>query len=246
MHMANWPVIGLSGSHNVPDRQLFVRENYMQSVLRAGGVPVLLPQTDDPAHIAAILDSLDGVLLAGGGDVAPERYGQTPIPACGEADPQRDAFELALISMAVARNMPVFGICRGIQILTVALGGTLIQDIETQCGIPTPVHQQQPPYSAATHEVRFVPGSIFEHITGTSVMQVNSMHHQAIKCVGARLRVEGRSTDGIIEAVSDTVSDRIFAVQFHPEYMADHDAHAARLFDHLVALAGAYRCEKRA
>ena len=120
----NRPLIGISGSHNVADRQMFVRENYMQSVLRAGGIPVLLPEIEDEETAKAILDRLDGLLLAGGGDVLPSRYGEETLPACGEDDPQRDIFELLIIPMAIARNMPIFGICRGIQVLNVAMGGT--------------------------------------------------------------------------------------------------------------------------
>ena len=103
----NHPIIGISGSHNVADRQMFVRENYMQSVLRAGGIPVLLPEIEYEETAKAILDQLDGLLLAGGGDVLPSRYGEETLPACGEDDPQRDIFELLIIPMAIARNMPI-------------------------------------------------------------------------------------------------------------------------------------------
>ena len=160
----NRPLIGISGSHNVADRQMFVRENYMQSVLRAGGIPVLLPEIEDEETAKAILDRLDGLLLAGGGDVLPSRYGEETLPACGEDDPQRDIFELLIIPMAIARNMPIFGICRGIQVLNVAMGGTLIQDIESQQNIPKKTHQQEPPFSQPVHTVCFEKGSVFERI----------------------------------------------------------------------------------
>lgn len=241
----NRPIIGISGSHNVADRQMFVRENYMQSVLRAGGIPVLLPEIEDEETAKAIIDHLDGLLLAGGGDVLPSRYGEEKLPACGEDDPQRDIFELLIIPMAIARNMPIFGICRGIQVLNVAMGGTLIQDIESQKGIPTKTHQQEPPYGEPVHKVRFEKGSIFEKITGVTEMPTNSMHHQAIKKPSDSLRVDGYAEDSIIEAVSATTTDRIFAVQFHPEYLSDHDVHAQRLFDHFVNLAREYQSEKQ-
>ena len=109
----NHPIIGISGSHNVADRQMFVRENYMQSVLRAGGIPVLLPEVEDEATAKAMIDHLDGLLLAGGGDVLPSRYGEEKLPACGEDDPQRDIFELLIIPMAIARNMPGAQCCDG-------------------------------------------------------------------------------------------------------------------------------------
>lgn len=242
--LMNRPMIGISGSHNVADRQLFVRENYMQSVLRAGGIPVLLPEIEDEETAAQILAHLDGLLLAGGGDILPARYGEETIPACGEADAQRDAFELLIIPMAISRKMPVFGICRGIQVLNVAMGGTLIQDIESQKGIPTGVHQQQPPYGEPVHTVHFEKNSLFEQITGTSEMKTNSMHHQAIKDIAPELQIDGQTDDGMIEAVSAKNNSRIFAVQFHPEYLSDHDAYAQKLFAHFVKLACDYQSEK--
>ncbi len=238
------PIIGISGSHNIADRQLFVRENYMQSVLRAGGIPVLLPEIEDKETAAQILAHLDGLLLAGGGDILPSRYGEETLPACGEADEQRDVFELLMIPMAISQKMPIFGICRGIQVLNVAMGGTLIQDIESQKGIPTGVHQQKPPYGEPVHAVHFEQGSLFEQITGTKSMQTNSMHHQAVKDIAPGLQVDGQADDGMIEAVSAIGNPRIFAVQFHPEYLSDHDVYAQRLFDYFVKLAGEYRSEK--
>lgn len=113
--------------------------------------------------------------------------------------------------MAVARRMPVFGICRGIQTLAVALGGKLIQDIETQCGIAASDHHQQPPYGEAVHTVSFAPGGVLERVIGERHMRTNSMHHQAVRETGPFLRVEGRTEDGVIEAVSGIENDRIFA-----------------------------------
>ena len=137
--------------------------------------------------------------MAGGGDILPARYGEETIPACGEADAQRDAFELLIIPMAISRKMPVFGICRGIQVLNVAMGGTLIQDIESQKGIPTGAPE---------------------------------------------LQIDGQTDDGMIEAVSAKNNSRIFAVQFHPEYLSDHDVYAQKLFAHFVKLACDYQSEK--
>lgn len=239
--MRNRPVIGICGSHNVTDRQLFIRENYMQSVLRAGGLPVLLPQVADRETVMALLDHLDGLLLAGGGDVDPARYGEAMIPACGEPDAQRDAFELTLIPLALDRHMPIFGICRGIQVLCVAMGGTLYQDIETQRGIARANHEQPAPYDAPVHTVSFTPGGFFAGVLGETSMPANSMHHQAIKAPGAQLVVEGYTEDGIIEAVRGAQSDDVFAVQFHPEYLCEQSAHARSLFDCLVKKADRYR-----
>ena len=239
------PMIGISGSHNVEEHQLFIRENYMESVLRAGGLPVLLPHIFDRETARAMLASLDGLLLAGGGDVRPSLYGEEMLPACGEPDDHRDASELLLIREALEMGMPIFGVCRGIQILAVAMGGTLVQDIESQLGIEKLRHSQEPPYGEAVHTVRFEKDGLFARVTGVEEMRTNSMHHQCIKQPGERLIVEGISEDGVIEAVRARDDEGIFAVQFHPEYLSDHCEQAARLFNHLVARAGAYG-ERRA
>ena len=126
------------------------------------------------------------------------------------------------------------------------MGGTLIQDIESQQNIPKKTHQQEPPFSQPVHTVRFEKGSIFERITGATEIKANSMHHQAIKKPADGLQVDGRAEDGIIEAMSAKDGSRIFAVQFHPEYLSDHDAHAQRLFDHFVKLSREYQSEKEA
>lgn len=234
------PIIGISGSHNVTEHQLFIRENYMESVLRAGGLPVLLPHVFDRETARALLASLDGLLLAGGGDVRPSVYGEEMLPACGEPDDHRDEFELLMIREAIEMGMPIFGVCRGIQVLAVAMGGTLYQDIESQLGIEKLRHSQEPPYGEAVHTVRFEKDGLFARVTGTEEMQTNSMHHQAIKHPGERLIIEGVSEDGVVEAVRAKDDDGIFAVQFHPEYLSDHNEQAARLFDHFVAKARTY------
>ena len=238
--MAYRPIIGISGSHNIEEHQLFLRENYMESVLRAGGLPVLLPHFSDEATARAFVSRLDGLLLAGGGDVRPSRYGEEMLPACGEPDDQRDVFELLMIREAMGMGMPIFGVCRGIQILAVAMGGTLYQDIESQLGIEKLRHSQEPPYGEAVHTVRFAPDGLFARVTGVQEMRTNSMHHQSIKEPGERLVVEGMTEDGVIEAVRAKDNDGIFAVQFHPEYLSDHSEQAARLFNHFVARASAY------
>lgn len=243
--MGNRPVIGICGSHNIGDRQLFIRENYMQSVLRAGGLPVLLPQVADRETAQALLDTLDGLLVAGGGDVDPARYGEEAIPACGEPDAQRDAFELTIIPLALKRQMPIFGICRGIQVLCVAMGGTLYQDIEEQCRIERAKHEQPAPYNVPIHTVHFEPNGFFAGLVGANSMPANSMHHQAIKDPGDQLVIEGRTEDGIIEAVRGAQSDDVFAVQFHPEYLSEESAYAARLFGCLVEKAARYRAAHR-
>ncbi|MFR5794965.1 MAG: gamma-glutamyl-gamma-aminobutyrate hydrolase family protein, partial [Christensenellales bacterium] len=209
----------------------------MQSVLRAGGIPVLLRKSrmKKPPKRFWIVWTVSPLCRRRRCSAVAIWLKKRCPPA--ERTTRSAIFEaLLIIPMAIARNMPIFGICRGIQVLNVAMGGTLIQDIESQQNIPKKTHQQEPPFSQPVHTVRFEKGSVFERITGATEIKANSMHHQAIKKPADGLQVDGRAEDGIIEAMSAKDGSRIFAVQFHPEYLSDHDAHAQRLFDHFVKL----------
>ena len=239
--MEKRPIIGLSGYHNQEKKITQLGDRYADMLLRAGALPVLLPRTTDEETICQMLDSIDGLLLCGGGDVVPARYGEETLPACGAPDEVRDEMELLLLKHAFERRMPVFGICRGIQVLAVALGATLFQDIESQLNIPRAHHYQAEPYDDAVHVVRFKEGGLFERITGTSVLPTNSMHHQSIKDAGDKVRIEGITMDGIVEAISAVDNDAVFGVQFHPEYFAHYSDFAFRLFEYFVGKASAYK-----
>lgn len=239
--MGKRPVIGISGPYNQEKKQIILGEYYANTLLRAGALPVLLPRTTDEATICALLDSIDALLLAGGEDVHPARFGEEKLAACGAIDEVRDEFELLLVKHALERRMPIFGICRGIQVLAVALGATLFQDIESQLGLPRERHYQKEPFDDAIHVVRFKEGGLLERITETSVMPTNSMHHQSIKEANERIRIEGITMDGIIEAISAADNEAVFGVQFHPERFAHYSDFAYRLFTYFVEKAAAYR-----
>jgi len=234
------PLIGISGAYNEENQRLSLNERYFEAIIRAGGLPVMLPQTTDEATIHALLDRIDGLLLSGGVDVLPARYGEETLPACGTIHEKRDASELLMTQYALDKGMPIFGICRGIQVLAVALGATLFQDIESQLGIPASNHKQEQPYDDPVHTVRFKEGGLFERITQTTLMPTNSMHHQSIKEAGDRLRIEGITMDGIIEAVCSKENEAVFGVQFHPEYLAHYSDFAERLFTYFVEKSAAY------
>lgn len=234
------PVIGITGAYNEENHRLSLNERYFEAIIRAGGLPVMLPQMDDEELICEMLDRIDGLLLSGGVDVLPARYGEETLPACGTISEKRDAFELLITKHALQRNMPIFGICRGIQVLGVAMGATLFQDIESQLGIPAKQHKQEEPYDDPVHTVRFKEGGLFERITETSLMPTNSMHHQSIKEAGDNLRIEGITMDGIIEAVCSKENEAVFGVQFHPEFLAHYSDFAARLFTYFVENAKKY------
>jgi putative glutamine amidotransferase len=195
-------------------------EDYKQAVLHVGGEVRIV---DASMSTGAALEGLDGLILTGGDDVAPARYGETPHPKTVEVEPGRDEFEVALITEARAKQLPIFAICRGIQVLNVACGGTLVQDIRSQINgalnhiLPVPPNS---PYSLA-HEVwverdSLLSALIYDRLTADTC-EVNSRHHQAVKDLAQGFRVSATAPDGVIEAIEDPVARFCLGVQWHPE-----------------------------
>lgn len=234
------PIIGICGSYLADTQQILLRDTYTAAVLEAGGLPLILPVTKDDLTIGELLDRIDGLLLSGGGDVDPACYGEEKQPECGESNAMRDAFELLITKKAVAKGMPIFGICRGIQVLNVAYGGTLVQDIPSACGFPLEKHRQPEPYDELWHDILLTEGGLLAQVTGETHFMTNSMHHQSLKALGGTLTIEARAEDGTIEAVSDRVNASIFGVQFHPEYLTGKSKCARALFAYFVKKAAQY------
>ena len=210
---------------------------YVWAVERAGGVPVILPVTTELEVISCYLGLIDGLLLSGGVDVAPDRYGCAPHPQLGVVDTDRDATEIPLIQAALAQDVPIFGICRGIQTLNVVMGGTLYQDLPSEIRSDI-VHAQETrsmPREAFSHSIRIEPDSRLRDIVGADEMNVNSFHHQAVRDVADGLRVTAHAPDGVIEAAESVRHRYVVAVQFHPEDTSVHDAKSQNLFDAFVA-----------
>ncbi len=234
------PVIGIICSEFQTDEgqappRFGQSQTYIQAVLQAGAVPLLIPEVADPARLRRLYERLDGLLLPGGGDVDPVHYGEVRHERCGRVTPIRDETELALVRWAAAEGKPLLGICRGIQVLNVALGGSLYQDIEAQ--LPgAGKHDWYPGYPRdhLPHPVAVTPGSRLARILDTTSLPVNSLHHQAIKKVAAGLTVVARAPDGIIEGVEGTGHPFLIGVQWHPEELAGQDVRARRLFDALA------------
>ncbi len=219
----------------------FVRADldYVEGVAGAGGVPVVLPPVGDERAAGAVIRSLDGLLLSGGSDLNPGYYGEEPAPELGPTIPERDAFEMALVGLALRRGIPVFGICRGMQILNVALGGTLYQDLPSQWEGDVLKHRQVTPKWQPTHEVEVREGAYIAEVMGREVVKVNSYHHQGIKDLAEGLLVTGRSSDGVIEAVEAAdLSERwLLGVQWHAEAMRGAGPQQERLFEAHVSAA---------
>ena len=212
-----------------------VNAAYVRSVLSAGGVPVILSPMLGPSYAARALDGADGLLLTGGEDIHPAWYGADPSPHLYPPSRERDLFELALFASARQRELPILGICRGIQLVNVALGGTLFQDLPSER--PGPVlHDPGASRDARTHEVRLQPGSRAAAALGGPTIMVNSFHHQAIDRLASGLVATGWTEDGLIEAVeTGPGAPWLLAVQWHPEEMlADARAPERGLFRALV------------
>jgi putative glutamine amidotransferase len=196
-------------------------EDYRQAVLHVGGeVRILEPSMS----VADALQGIDGLMLTGGGDIAPEHYGEQPHPSVADVEPERDRFELALVTEARKRDMPIFAICRGIQVLNVACGGSLIQDIPSEQTGPVDHNLKVPPnmpFSRA-HEIWVEKDSLLanlmkERLNDTDAVDVNSRHHQAVRTVAAGFEVSATAPDGVIEAIEDPAASFCIGVQWHPE-----------------------------
>lgn len=211
--------------HTLDTRPLgkFVRADldYVEGVAEAGGVPVVLPPVPGIRAVEALVDSIDGLLLSGGSDLHPGYYGEEPAPELNVTIPERDEAEMAVLDCALRRGIPIFGICRGMQLLNVALGGTLHQDIPAHLGSRALKHRQETPKWQPTHEVEVREGSAVAGITGCCTVKVNSYHHQAVKDLADGLVVSARSSDGVVEAVEHReLSERwLLGVQWHAEAM---------------------------
>lgn len=216
--------------------RLFVPRDYYRAVEKAGGIAVLVPMVSGAEAAALVLGRLDGVLLSGGADMDPRLYGEQPLPQLGAIDPERDTSELAYVGVALEQNLPLLAICRGHQVLAVAAGGSLYQDLPSQ--VPGAIkHSQQAPRWYASHGVRSVPGSQLERLLGSGEIGVNSYHHQAVKAVPPGFAVSATAADGVIEAIESTTHGFVVGVQWHPECFVTRTDTMDGLFAGLVAAA---------
>ena len=239
--MTGAPMIGVTGSIEEDERRQYINSNYLSRLQKAGAIPVLLGMGMSSEQIAQCLDRLDGLMLSGGNDVDPMIFGEAPAMGLGKVSPKRDKLEMRLIREAYRRDMPIFAICRGLQSLNVALGGTLYQDLPTmylspESG-PAILHSQTAHERYASHAISLGAGTPLHALYGTDTIKVNSFHHQAIKALAPQLSVAARATDGVVEAVYDAGKPFVLGVQWHPERMKE----GTPLFDAFVEACAHYQ-----
>ena len=224
------PLIGISSWREVVPEDgvdvpaLVSHASYARAVQKAGGLAVVLPELQ-PDDIEGLLDRIDGVVLVGGPDVGPDRYGAAADPRTRAAAASRDEFDLALARRCVERNHPLLAICRGIQVLNVALGGSLHQHVDE--------HMVRDRWNESVHTVKIEPSSRLAGILGTTELEVNSLHHQALDRLGDRLAAVARADDGTVEAVEVEGAPAILGIQWHAELLRHRPEHLA-MFEHLV------------
>ena len=236
------PVIGLTtasyaATNSTPVQRFGTAALYCRGVAAAGGAPVLIPSLDDPEVLRTVFPLLDGLLLTGGVDIHPARYGREIEPGCGKIDETRDAVEIELLRLVGETRLPTFGICRGNQMMNVAFGGTLIQDILTARATPLDHRGSEPEPARPVHDVQVVSGTLLEQILGSSVVPANSMHHQAVDFIAPGFRVNCWAEDGTVEGIESEDFPFMIAVQCHPEHLFSNDNRWLQLFRAFVQAA---------
>ena len=226
-------IIGVVPLWDEKKESIWMIPGYLEGIINTGGVPIILPFTDDEDVLRRSAKLCGGFLLTGGQDVSPEIYGEEALPQCGEACGVRDRMEEFLLNLAISEDKPVLGICRGIQFMNAVLGGTLYQDIPTQYDTYT-IHCQKPPYDIPVHNVTVAEDSPLYQVIRKTEISVNSYHHQAVKALSDKLRPMAYSEDGLVEAVYIPDKRFIWAVQWHPELNFKTEKSSEEIFGKFV------------
>ena len=225
-------IIGVSS--NIKEDLLSVPLSNVRAITQFGGVPVVLPNLEMDG-IEEIASTIDGLLLTGGGDIDPTLFGEEPLPGLGNIVPERDRFEVALIHKMLKLNRPILGICRGAQIMSIAMGGDMYQDIYSQRDGSLLQHDQQAPNWYGSHFVEVTEGSLLRKIVGVDKFKVNSYHHQALRNMPEGFIVSGVASDGVIESFESTKHTFVMGVQWHPESLiSKNDVNSLAIFEAFI------------
>ncbi|MCI8837163.1 MAG: gamma-glutamyl-gamma-aminobutyrate hydrolase family protein [Hungatella sp.] len=227
------PVIGIVPLVDIERNSYWMLPGYMKGIEEAGGIPVMLPLTSDREALGQMVRLFDGFLFSGGHDVSPSVYGQTPSGKCETCCAERDEMEKILLELAWEEDKSILGICRGLQFINAAMGGTLYQDLEEEH--PSSIsHRQSPPYDKPSHSVSVDGDTPLYDMLGTPSLMVNSCHHQAVRELAPALRVMAVSDDGLAEAVYAPEKTFVWGVQWHPEFSHPVDENSRKIFKRFV------------
>lgn len=228
--MTRRPMVGVTPGLNGEETYLSIHRGVMDALLACGALPVLLPMTAREEALRDVLDAVDGVVFSGGGDVDPLLFGQLPKPGCGAISPQRDDMELTLCRLLLSRpDKAVLGICRGFQVMNIAMGGDVIQDLAADYP-GAMLHRQKQPEHYPAHPVQVEPGTLLHAITGQERLMVNSLHHQAVGRMGESFEPCAKAPDGVVEAAACPSRPFFLGVQWHPERLWQTDCISRNLF----------------
>ncbi|WP_407313357.1 gamma-glutamyl-gamma-aminobutyrate hydrolase family protein [Desulfosporosinus sp. SB140] len=227
------PVIGITAAHCTEELKTFPRAFYIDSIRKAGGIPIVLPPVQSRDEGIEVLDLVDGLLLTGGGDISPTYLNEDPLRGIGACIPERDLGELLLSELALRKDLPILGICRGIQVLAISAGGKIYQDIPSQH--PEAIqHNQTAPRQYTWHKVDIDQKSLLFRLLGEKKIGVNSLHHQAVREVPPGFQSNAMAMDGIIEGIEKLNAKFCLGVQWHPESMTETEQHSGALFHGFV------------
>jgi len=210
----------------------YLKREYHKSIINAGGIPILLANTSEISIIKEYIESIDGLLVSGGEDLHPKYFGQKPHKSITLSAPERDNFEIKIIKLALKNNIPVFGICRGFQVINIALGGNIFQDLSC-APFKALRHADPKEVGDVFHKIKIEKNTLLSEIIGAGRIEVNSSHHQIINKIGKRLKASAHSPDGVIESLESPDFRFLLAVQWHPE-MISKRFHSKRLFNAFI------------